>query len=164
MKNKGRSKKRPYNRHGYGKTSPNRHPLYNCWSNMIGRCCHASWRRKSRDYKIYGGKGIKVCDRWLYSFPNFLKDMGPTWSHGLTLERKDSSKGYTPKNCIWATPAQQNRNTSKNVWHELNGIRMVERDWCRRLGGDGKLVKQRLERGWSLEKALTTPPLKHYVH
>ena len=61
------------------------------------------------DYKLWGGRGITVCDRWRYSFENFLADMGKC-PPGLTNERRDNAGNYEPGNCYWATRTEQNRN------------------------------------------------------
>lgn len=84
---------------------------YAIWKGMKKRCHN----KNDATYLDYGAKGIKVCDRWM-TFKNFIEDMGP--SNGLTLERKDSTGDYTPKNCVWATPAQQARNRSTSVLNE----------------------------------------------
>jgi len=65
---------------------------------------------KNKDYSNYGGKGIRVCSRWLHSFENFILDMGkkPTIKH--TIERFDNEENYKPSNCGWATPQEQSKN------------------------------------------------------
>ncbi|HET9285721.1 MAG TPA: hypothetical protein VFR24_27535 [Candidatus Angelobacter sp.] len=78
---------------------------FGIWKEMQARCLH-----KSHDlYHLYGARGIKICDRWLGSFENFLEDMGPH-PKGLSIERIDNSKGYSPDNCCWATATVQARN------------------------------------------------------
>lgn len=79
---------------------------YNSWRAMIARCTNPN---NNRFYR-YGGRGIKVCDRWLHSFENFLADMGnkPTPRH--TVERKNNSGNYEPSNCVWATYLEQRHN------------------------------------------------------
>jgi hypothetical protein len=80
-------------------------PEYRSWQMMKNRCLNTN----ARDYAHYGGRGIKVCQRWL-SFENFLADMGrrPTPKH--TLDRKNSNGNYNPSNCRWATRLEQTRN------------------------------------------------------
>jgi len=94
--------------HGY----PSRkHPLYSHWDNMKARC----YRKTSPRYYRYGGRGIKVCNKWLNNFEAFAKDMYPNWIKGLSLDRINSNGDYQPNNCRWATTLQQNRNTSANI-------------------------------------------------
>ena len=88
---------------------------YVAWQNMQRRC--------QPDYeqaKDYYERGITVCQRWLESFEKFLADMGEV-PEGLTLERNDNDKGYSPENCRWATRKEQsaNRRNSKGVKHGL---------------------------------------------
>lgn len=82
-------------------------PTYRTWSCMIGRCRYPSHKQ----YKDYGGRGIKVCRRWNV-FSNFLADMG-TRPVGTTIDRVDNNKGYAPSNCRWATMKQQQNNKRK---------------------------------------------------
>lgn len=82
--------------------------IYACWHNMIKRCFDTS----DKDYEGYGGRGIVVCRRWLV-FDNFLADMGHP-PPGLTLDRKNNNKGYSKRNCRWATHSQQMLNTRRS--------------------------------------------------
>lgn len=79
-------------------------PLYCVWQAMLNRCRNP----KQKSYPRYGGRGIKVCERWL-KFENFLSDMGPR-PEGLTLERNDNEGNYEPGNCRWATMLEQRHN------------------------------------------------------
>ena len=82
------------------------HYLYKTWSRMKQRC----YNPKSTRYENWGGRGIRVCDRWLNSFPNFLKDMGDR-PEGMSIDRfPDKDGNYEPDNCRWATIEQQNNN------------------------------------------------------
>ena len=80
-------------------------PTYRSWKSMKRRCNAIT----SPQYKDYGGRGIKVCKRWNESFLAFLEDMGER-PPGMTLDRKNNDKGYTKKNCRWATRSTQNKN------------------------------------------------------
>lgn len=98
-------------------------------SNMKQRChnpAHPSYPR-------YGGRGIYVCERWRESSDAFLADMAPTYAPGLTIERVDNDKGYSPDNCVWADWVQQAGNRGNTVWF-ADGSSVV--GWARRSGVD----------------------------
>lgn len=78
---------------------------YRTWFSMKERC----YKSNNAGYYKYGGRGIRVCRRWIESFENFYADMGPK-PKGLTLERIDSDGDYEPSNCKWATYKEQNLN------------------------------------------------------
>lgn len=88
------------------------HPLYRIWVGMKTRCYNV----KSKDYPLYGGRGIKVCDRWVNSFQSFADDMGERPSSNHSIDRfPDNDGNYEPSNCRWATPAEQSKNKRPNV-------------------------------------------------
>ena len=85
-------------------------PEHTVWVHMIQRC----YNPRRWQYKYYGGRGIKVCERWLDGFKNFYADMGPR-PIGMTLDRVDNDGNYTPLNCRWATDIEQRANRSNRV-------------------------------------------------
>lgn len=102
-------------------------PEYRTWQNIKSRC----YNKNRKDYLAYGAKGITVCDEWLNSFPNFLKDMGNRPSIKHSIERVNNLLGYSKDNCIWATKQVQNNNKSSNLVIEFNGIKKTLAQWAK---------------------------------
>ena len=99
--------KHPRLRHGHAKKGRVTRE-FRTWDAMRQRCLNPN----DQKYKDYGGRGIKICKRWLDSFENFLADMGPK-PKGKSIDRRDNDGDYTPKNCRWATPLEQRQNQRK---------------------------------------------------
>lgn len=129
---------------------------YNIWGQMKQRCLNPN----DDTYYRYGARGITVCERWSGpdGFVNFFADMG-TCPEGRSLDRIDNSAGYAPENCRWADNATQYRNRGQTIWIEYNGETKCRKDWAIQYGIDDATLAQRLSRGWSIEKALLTPPM-----
>ena len=136
-----------------------RGPLYVTWSNIRRRCLD----REDVRFKDYGGRGIAVCARWrdgdggLTGYECFVADMGPKPTKKHSVERKDVNGNYDPGNCVWATQAEQTRNKRSNHWVDFRGEKMVITDAIRLSGIPEWTVYERLEAGWSEERALTQP-------
>ena len=128
-------------------------PEYNSWQKMIQRCANP----EDPSYPNYGGRGIRVCDRWQSSFVAFLSDMGRRPSARMTLERKDTNGNYEPDNCCWATRREQNINQRRSIYLTLGGERLHLTEWAERLGVQPKTLRARLRSGWCDERVLTTP-------
>lgn len=92
-------------------------PLYVVWMSMRTRC----YNLKHHSSKQYGRRGVRVCQRWLDSFDNFAKDMGPRPSPDHSLVRKNNDGHYTPLNCVWATRQAQANNRRSNLRHTWHG-------------------------------------------
>lgn len=126
--------------------------LYRVWNAMIGRC----HRPSDRGYKNYGARGIYVCERWRNSFEAFLEDMGYRPFTEAQLERVDNDGPYSPDNCIWATKEVQCRNTRRTVFLKHDGRCHRLDEWSEITGICVGTIRSRLQRGWSVEKTLTT--------
>lgn len=129
-------------------------PEYGAWSRMRIRCQNPA----SPDYGLYGGRGIKVCERWLNSFQNFYEDMGARPSVNHSIDRINNDGNYTPENCRWATIDIQNRNRRDNINITYKGETMVLLDWAQVLGIPYKSLWRRFKSGWSVERMFTEPP------
>jgi hypothetical protein len=132
-------------------------PEYNAWSAMHSRCTD----KNNEGYHRYGGRGIKVCKRWK-SFANFISDMGKR-PDGFTLERINTNKGYSRKNCKWATPLEQANNRRSNKLVLFRGQKKTVAQWCRELSINWITVKKRIAAGWKIDKAFMQP-IRSYKH
>jgi hypothetical protein len=130
--------------HGKSKTS-----IHNIWLSMLQRCEDSNHQA----FKDYGARGITVCLEW-HDFATFYRDMGDP-PKGLTLERKDNDLGYSKKNCLWATRRRQANNRRSNVFLTFRGRTQTQAEWAREVGITQKKLWQRLNRGWSVERALS---------
>jgi hypothetical protein len=132
--------------HGKSRTK-----AYSIWYGMIYRCSnpnHASW-------EYYGGRGIKVCERWL-SLENFITDMGEP-PEGLSIERIDSNGNYEPSNCKWATQKEQILSKRNRRLITFDNKTQSVSEWAREYNITTNLLFGRLNMGWDLERALTQP-------
>jgi hypothetical protein len=123
-------------------------PTYWSWVAMRVRCNYP----KSERYPNYGGRGIRVCERWS-KFENFLADMGQR-PNGKTIERRDGNGNYEPSNCVWASTDEQNRNKRSTVNVTIDGETLCLKDWCRRFGLKYITVVMRIRRGATHLQAL----------
>lgn len=135
--------------HGMSKRNSEHYHAYSSWQHMKERCLN----KENVYYSNYGGRGIKVCDRWL-KFEYFLEDMG-VGGKEYTLERIDNNGNYCKENCRWATFVEQMNNTRRTRWIEFNGKKQSLMMWSRELNKKYSLIRSRLDRGWSVERALT---------
>lgn len=129
-------------KHGRSRT-----PTYKSWLAMIQRC-------SSKTNKDYGGRGIRVCERW-NDFENFLFDMGERPSRDHSIERNDVNGNYSPVNCCWIESAKQNRNRRNNRVLVHNGEARCLAEWAERLGLSPDGLAHRLNRGWGTDRALS---------
>lgn len=135
--------------HGYARRGKLRSRTYRIWIGIHTRCNN----QKKKEWSRYGGRGIKVCERW-HRFENFLADMSDC-PDGLTIERINSNGNYEPGNCRWATHHDQTRNKRTNVNLTFNEETLCVADWAKELGMTRETISGRLSRGWSIEKTLT---------
>lgn len=127
-------------------------PTYFSWHNMRTRCLDPN----SPVYASYGGRGIKVCRRWLDSVAAFAADMGEQ-PPGMTLDRIDTNGDYTPENCRWATPREQANNTRSNHRITVHGETDTVANWARRSGIEYTALLYRIQAGWNADDAVYTP-------
>ena len=145
MSNFNKGEKHNRYKHGMYKA-----PEHVTWANIKSRC----YSKNSKHYNRYGGRGIRVCDRWLNSFENFYADMGkkPT---GLSIDRIDNNGDYSKENCRWADNQQQSNNRRSNTILELNGKIHTLAEWSRIINVKPSTICQRLYVcKWPLEKVL----------
>lgn len=129
--------------------------LHQIWASMKDRCKN----QKSSAYKYYGAKGVKVCADW-HEYENFKKwALENGYKKDLSIDRIDVNGDYCPENCRWVTHKEQMNNTTRNRIICFNGKEQTISQWSEETGINRDTLNNRLGRlGWSVEKAMTTPP------
>jgi hypothetical protein len=124
-------------------------PFYSIWQGMKRRCDNPSIKQ----FKAYGGRGIKVCSRWVSSYATFEADMGER-PKGYTLERIDNDGDYTPENCKWASRKEQQRTQGWTRYVEIEGVKYKAVDLAEKIGIKTDTLTARVDNGWPLEKIM----------
>lgn len=131
--------------------------IYRIWRNMRSRCEN----NRLPQYADWGGRGIAVCDEWRDFEGFYVWAMGNGYNDTLSIDRIDNDRGYYPENCRWVTAREQALNRRSNTYITHNGVTKHISEWDKDIGSkkSGR-VRARLNAGWSVEKAVTTP-VKH---
>lgn len=130
--------------------------LYKIYDGMKQRCTNPNYPR-SKDYM---GRGITICKEWMKSYQSFkIWALNNGYSEELSIDRIDNDGNYCPENCRWVdakTQANNKRNVKK---YEYNGELLSVSEWARKVGKPRATIEGRLLRGWTIERALTEPPI-----
>lgn len=132
---------------------------FKIWSGIFARCDNP----RCKEYPRYGGRGITVCDRWRRgeggkeAFTCFLEDMGPRPSLRHSVDRRDNDGNYDPGNCRWATNLEQQNNRSITKYLEFGDQRKPLTQWAREVGLPSDVVRDRLRKGYTVQRAITQP-------
>lgn len=132
------SRVRDHSTHGMSKSDE-----YRIWMAIKNRCLNPN----AEAYEYYGGRGIKICERWRVSFLHFMEDMGmrPTKKH--TVERVNNDGNYDPKNCVWATRKEQSNNKRNNRIICIGGLEKTLAQWAHETGINEATIRARIMRG-----------------
>lgn len=143
---KSESSSKRFKKHG-GRNSK----LYRIWSNMKDRCNNPD----CKVYSDYGGRGIKVCKEWIDDFSAFQKwALANGYKEGLTIDRKDNDKGYSPDNCRWTDRKIQGNNKRNCRYITYKGQRKTVAEWSEITGIPHETLLYRLNHGWETERIL----------
>lgn len=137
-------------RHGMSNTRE-----YRIWKAMINRCRNPN----AQDWRYYGGIGIAVCKAWQRSFMAFYTELGPCPAR-FTIDRIETTRGYMPGNCRWASRATQSKNQRRSYWLTFRGECKHVADWAKETGIPRATLVERINRGLPV-KSILTSPLRH---
>jgi hypothetical protein len=129
--------------------------LYRIWQKMRARCENP----KDKTWLLYGARGISVCAEWRDFAPFQKWALANGYSPSLSIDRIDNSLGYSPRNCRWATNTQQIRNRRNTRRVTYLGESMALADACEKSGKPFNLVRGRLAKGWSFDRAISEPKM-----
>lgn len=138
--------------HGFSRSK-----LYKVWISMKQRCLN----KRCSVFKHYGGRGIKLCSEWTEFEPFKAWAVSRGYNEGLTIDRIDNDKGYSPENCRWVTMAKQGINRRTNRIIEFNGRTQTLKEWAEEIGVDINTLRKRLI-NWPIERALTEKANESY--
>ena len=138
----------PFFKHGHSRTNSK---TYHAWTGMRDRCHN----QNTEKYYLYGARGISISESWK-EFSQFLLDMGEC-PEGMSIDRIDVNGNYEPTNCRWATPTEQANNRQSNKTVEYRGEQVSIRYLASLSGMDYSAVAQRIQHGWTAERAITQP-------
>ncbi len=134
-----------------------RRRIYKAWSNMRQRCRNP----RHPKYPRYGGRGITVCPEWDSSFQNFYRwALQNGYADHLTIDRIDNDGNYEPRNCRWATPLEQQLNSSNCRYIRKEDMELYIALRWKLQGLDRRTISHRLRSGWDIRMALTTPVMR----
>lgn len=136
-----------------GENRKRKPPEYKAWEAIKQRCTNP----KAKGWEWYGGRGIAMAPEWVNDFPAFLSHVGPRPSPKHTIDRIDSNKDYAPGNVRWASWDVQANNRSNNRIVDIGGYRLTLKEAADAVGLPYKTVKGRIQKGWSVDDALSEP-------
>lgn len=133
--------------------------LHRIWEAMKTRCNNEN----SHAYKYYGGRGITVCEEWEHSFENFYSwAVENGYMDGLSIDRIDNNKGYSPENCRWATNKEQANNRRQTRLITFNGETHSLKEWSEITGINYHTLISRLNNeNWETGEALCASPYQY---
>lgn len=136
--------------------------IYKVWISMNSRCNNP----KNKSYQYYGGRGIKVCERWSNKnpngFQNFIKDIGNKPGPNYSIDRVNNNLGYSLDNCRWSTKKEQNTNQKSNLFYEYKNKKQCLKDWAKEYNIKYTTLWQRIfVNGLSFVNAINTPARSH---
>jgi hypothetical protein len=142
---------------GNGKHGDSDSRFYRIWEGMKNRCKNET----ATHYEYYGGKGVKVCDRW-EKYINFKNDMFESYITHVeefgeaetTIDRIDTNGDYEPNNCRWFTRKEQSNNRVDNTYYKYNNQTKTVSQWCDILNINKKSVYLKIYKGFSVSEAL----------
>lgn len=139
-------------KHGYGTTR-----LAYIWRSMIRRC----YNRNDKSFLNYGGRGIEVCKEWKNSFLAFQRwALSNGYAEDLTIDREDTNGNYEPLNCRWVTMKVQQNNRRNNHLITFGTESRTLAEWGDVTGIAPYTIRNRIEKGWEVQRALTEPTHK----
>lgn len=125
--------------------------IYRTWCDIRRRC----YDPKNSRYHNYGGRGIKVCERWLENFENFYEDMGDKPGPEYSIDRIDVNGDYCKENCKWSTDKEQANNKTNNRYLIFNSEKLTITEFSKRINISQNTIRKYLSLGWTTEEIST---------